>query len=152
MAEFISVDCVGDIDFDYSDDDIDIDYSDDEEKQNDNNPHTSQEDKRKHYKFNKLPGQTAFFIIKKGNMNIELQYNLWGLKENKLRKFVDSMRNKNACELSFRPGSNQEAQIKTDASGNVSFYFYGAGGDNPTCFDITIPSQYCIEAFERLLP
>lgn len=136
----IFVECVGDPEY-Y--------YSDDEDKKDEN--YDPDDKSLKVFTFDKLPGQCAIFKIQVGELKCRLNYGIWGLTVSKLTSFVDALQNNTTCELSFRPGANQESFICT-RNGTTTFSVWGAGGDNPISFDISIPNQYCLDAFVKLLP
>ena len=79
------------------------------------------------------------------------RYGIFGLKHQQLANFVDTLKNNQSYCLSFRPGSNQNSSISTD-NGMTIFSCFGAGGDCPVNMSIEVPNQYCLDAFQKLLP
>ncbi|XWV26801.1 putative orfan [Tupanvirus soda lake] len=131
---FVQVECVGDPEL-YDDDDRD----------------PTENTEPQVYTFDKLPGETAIFNIKCGDIKCCLQYGIFGLKHQKLIKFVEALRNNSEFYLDFCPGANQSSCISTK-DGITSFSCCGAGGDCPIDMAICVPNRYCLDAFEKLLP
>lgn len=137
----VQVECVGNPEFYYDDSNDELER---EAMRCDNN-------KIKVYTFDKLPGKVAFFNIKSGELECYLQYGIDGLTHKQLIRFVDAIKNNGNDFLYFRPGSNQESRICTK-DGVISFESSGAGGKCPIDMTIKVPNQYCLDAFEKLLP
>jgi len=90
------------------------------------------------------------FTISVGELESCLHYSIYGLTEQKLSKFINAQKNNQEYSLTFKPGSNQSADIVT-GGGNTVFSVDGAGGDNPVNFSISVPNKYCLDAFNNLL-
>jgi hypothetical protein len=103
-----------------------------------------------HYKLKDLPGSTAIFSIKFLGATFNARYHFEYVDEAEIRKFISAMECNSTFHVSFRPGSNQDAWIRTH-DGMVEFGFDGAGGDEPTGFELTVPNAYCMDAFRGLL-
>jgi hypothetical protein len=109
-----------------------------------------EDDERKHYKFVDLPANTAIFIFTSAIVDIKLSYSLCNVTVDDIINFVDALKTNNKCSICTRPGANQDASIST-SEGITTFCFFGAGGDNPTEFNIKIPNENVLDAFESLL-
>ncbi|XWV25468.1 putative ORFan [Tupanvirus deep ocean] len=131
----VEVECVGNPEF----------YDDDDRDPADNSTEP------RPYPFNKLPGETAIFNIKCGDLKCCLQYGIFGLEHQKLIKFVNALRDNTECYLGFNPGANQSSYISTK-DGMTTFSCHGAGGDCPIDMAINVPNIYCLDAFSKLLP
>lgn len=90
------------------------------------------------------------FDIKIGDLSCILEYDIYGLTEKRLSKFIESLKNNLVDKIIFIPGSNQESSISTE-NGTTIFKTLGAGGNNPVTFSIKLPNKYCIYAFDSML-
>lgn len=131
-TELIVVECVGNPEF-YDVNDVRIDRPDSV------------------YTIEELPGKTLEVNIKMGELKCCLDFDTSDLTNDDMSDFVVALQNDTTHTLHFNPGSNQEASIRTE-KGETRFNFYGAGGNNPVDFTITVPNKYCVTAFQKLLP
>ena len=139
----ITIECLGDPDFYYDSED------DDESNPNYKKPDDC-DGKRKVYTLDKLPGRHAIFIIKNGELEIELNYSLWSLTEKKLMDFYEALITNGTYTLRFEPGSNSSSYISTK-DGTTTFSLMSAGGSEPCFMDISVPNICCIDSFKNLI-
>ena len=123
-------------------------YSDSDETLQEKKARENDDDQIKFYTLDKLPGDVLMIGIKQGCM--EYTMSIMSVTKEEIQKLVDAQLNDTEYSISVKPGSNQDAGIRT-RSGYTYFAQFGAGGDSPTDSSLKIPNSRCVEEFKKLI-
>ena len=95
---------------------------------------------------------TLCFQISSNGIHSLLTFSAPQISKDTIIKLVNAQKNNEKYSISYKSKSNQDVTIFTTLSGLTGFSLSEDARDTrATNFEITLPNQYCIPIFEKLI-
>jgi len=135
----IKFDCVG------------LVHSEDSDDENSDDDNKCIHDGNFHYKLKNIPHNEAIFIVKCGNFESKYVCNVSDITYDNLKTFCEKMRLGKSCNLYFDPKYNSNGFYISEENPKMLTYCKVDEDHLNPITEFSLPTEYCIEAFERLL-